>query len=77
MKSDHEYYKEMYLTMIRAAEVTINWLLDGKDPIWAAQILMQAVMDCENIYVNEEIPTAEQKALFNTIYQDFLYEKRK
>ena len=77
MKSDHEYYKEMYHTMLRAAEIATNWILDGKDPIWAAHILMQATMDCENIYVNEEIPTAEQKALFNTLYQDFLHEKRK
>ena len=77
MMSDSQYYKEMYLTMLRAAEVATNWILDAKDPLWAAHILMQAAMECENIYINEEIPTPEQKELFNTLYENFLSEKNK
>ena len=75
MMSDTIYYKEMYHTMLRAAEVATNWILDEKDPIWAAHILMQATMECENIYVNEEIPTPEQKEIFQILYEDFLAEK--
>lgn len=77
MMSDSQYYKEMYLTMLRAAEVATNWILDEKDPLWAAHILMQAAMECENIYVNEEIPTSEQKEVFHILYEDFLHEKNK
>lgn len=77
MTSDSQYYKEMYLTMLRAAEIATNWILDEKDPLWAAHILMQATMECENIYVNESIPTAEQKQLQTCLYKQFLYERNK
>ena len=77
MTSENEYYKEMYFTMLRAAEIATNWILDFKDPIWAAHILIQAMMDCENIYVGESIPTPEQKALNDLLYQRFLHEKEK
>ena len=77
MMSDSEYYKEMYLTMLRAAEVATNWILDDKDPLWAAHILMQATMECENIYANEELPTPEQKEVFHILYEDFLSEKNR
>jgi len=77
MTSDSQYYKEMYLTMLRAAEIAANWILGGKDPLWAAHILMQASMECEDIYVNESIPTTEQKQLQNILYKEFLIERNK
>lgn len=77
MTSDNKYYKEMYHTMLRAAETAVNWILDDKDPLWATHILMQAISECENIYVNEDIPTTEQKELFDCLYEDFLNEKRR
>jgi len=75
--SDNQYYKEMYLTMLRAAEIATNWILDEKDPLWAAHILMQATLECENIYTDESIPTTEQKRLQLQLYKDFLQEKSK
>ena len=73
--NDDKYYKSMYHTMFYAAEAACKWITDGKDPIWAAEILMQAMRDCERIYVNEDIPTHDERKAHRARLEQFLAEK--
>lgn len=75
MSNDDKYYKSMYHTMFHAAETAVNWLMDGKDPIWAVHILLQAMGESEAIYVNESIPTQEERKMTRTLIEQFLAEK--
>ena len=77
MSNDDRYYKSMYHTMLRAAEAACNWIMDCKDPIWAVEILMQAMRECEDIYVNETIPTPDQRRTETALLKQFLAEKAK
>lgn len=77
MSNDDKYYKSMYHTMLYAADRACEWIIDGKDPIWAVEILLQAMRECEEQYVNEDIPTAEERLLKRALLEQFLREKAK
>ena len=77
MSNDDQYYKSMYHTMLYAAETACDWIMNGKEPVWAVEILMQAMRECEEQYVNEDIPTPEERKAEIARLQQFLAEKAK
>lgn len=45
-------YKQMYLIMVRASERAITIIEQKGNPQAAAQHLIQAQLDCEELYIN-------------------------